>query len=79
MATEILPGYEQLLDRRDLRRLRRKRRICKHVGHIFYAEHYDSTTGYTYCECRRCFPHKDSILEGKLYDLMPKVDMNGDN
>jgi len=79
MATEILAAYEGLMTKKDMRRLKRKRRVCKHKGHIFYAEFYDSSTGEVYCECRRCFPHKDSILRGNLYDLMPKADMNGDN
>lgn len=77
MATELLPGYgypDTWEGKRALRKVSKKRRRCKLIGHLFTAVTHDSSTGRTVLRCDRCFPHKDSQRVGYLYDLMPVIE-----
>ncbi len=73
-ATDMLPEVAPMMTDWEVRKTRRKRRMCKLAGHLFYAEGYDTETGIATLECRRCWPHIDSIRYGQLYDLMPRLD-----
>lgn len=67
LSLKLLDGHEieSYLDRLAVRK---KRAVCANVGHLWYLRSYDPSTGETVLECRRCFPHRDSIQRGKLYD-----------
>jgi hypothetical protein len=77
MKTDLLPGVEPGDDwasRVTLREIRRKRRRCRLVGHLWTAVSHNLETGRTVLRCDRCYPHKDSQIVGTLYDLMPTAD-----
>ena len=69
MGIDLLPNVDPTTV--DIRRIKRKNRICKLSGHIFYELSRDESTGYTVIECQRCFPHKSSRRAAYLYDLFP--------
>lgn len=58
-------------DFRDRLHIAKQRQVCKNIGHIRYSMSWDPATGRCVMQCRRCYPHKDSILVGTLYDLLP--------
>lgn len=69
MAIELLDGIDPSTV--NTLRLRRKYRVCKLTGHLYYQLSRNENTGLTVLECRRCYPHKSSRRSGVLYDLFP--------
>lgn len=67
--TPILPDHKFLIPPdhgfldtypAELRRIKRRRRRCSLVGHMWEVETYDSPTHTFHLKCFRCFPHIDS-------------------